>query len=61
MSLKCDICGKGSIWGHNVSHSKRHTSRRWLPNIRKTTIMLGGASRRIKICTRCLRTASKTK
>ncbi|MQY73348.1 MAG: 50S ribosomal protein L28, partial [Dehalococcoidia bacterium] len=28
--MKCDICGKSPQFGHNVSHSKRHTKRRWV-------------------------------
>ncbi|HIC88975.1 MAG TPA: 50S ribosomal protein L28, partial [Anaerolineae bacterium] len=29
---KCEICGKGPQFGHNVSHSMRHTKRKWRPN-----------------------------
>lgn len=50
MSRICKICGKGSITGHNVSHSKRRTKRTWKPNLVKTKI---GNGRRISICTRC--------
>ncbi len=56
---KCEICGKVPGTGHNVSHSKRRTNRTWSPNIQKSTIMLGGARKRISACTRCLRTLSK--
>ncbi|MDP2719421.1 MAG: 50S ribosomal protein L28 [Dehalococcoidia bacterium] len=59
MSRKCDICGKKPSYGSNVSHSKRHTNRRWLPNIHKSTITLDGVGYRVKICTRCMRTATK--
>jgi len=30
---KCEICGKGPQFGHNVSHSKRATNRKFKPNI----------------------------
>lgn len=56
---KCEICGKKPMSGHNVSHSMRHTKRKWKPNIHKTTIFKDGKPRKIKICTRCLRTANK--
>jgi len=59
MSRICDICGKGSQVGHKVSHSKRATNRRWVPNIQTVTIQDGGTTRRINICTRCLRTLNK--
>ena len=56
---KCDICGKGPTFGHNVSHSKRRTNRRWMPNIQKATIEIDGRVRQVSICTRCLRTHNK--
>ena len=56
---KCDVCGKGPQFGHNVSHSKRRTNRMWQPNTHKATIVVKGAARRVNICTRCLRTAAK--
>lgn len=56
----CQICGKGVGYGHNVSHSKRRTNRRWLPNIQKATITIGNAEKSVRICTRCLRTLQKS-
>ncbi|HUV93517.1 MAG TPA: 50S ribosomal protein L28 [Anaerolineae bacterium] len=56
---KCDICGKGPQFGHNVSHSKRRTNRSWLPNIQTVTIMVDGQRKTVKMCTRCLRTRNK--
>ena len=32
---KCSVCGKGVVYGQNVSHSNRKTNRTWKPNIRK--------------------------
>jgi large subunit ribosomal protein L28 len=57
---KCEICGKTPQFGHNVSHSMRHTKRQFKVNIQKTTIVENGKLRKIKVCTRCLRTLSKT-
>lgn len=57
--MKCEICGKVALFGNNVSHSKRHTLRRWLPNIQRTTVMVDGKKTKVAICTRCLRTQSK--
>lgn len=53
---KCDICGKGPQFGHNVSHSMHRTNRRWLPNIQKVTIVVKGQRKRVNMCVRCLRT-----
>ena len=32
---KCSVCGKGVVFGNNVSHSHRKTNRTWKPNIRR--------------------------
>lgn len=56
---KCDICGKISMAGFNVSHSKRHTKRTWSPNIQRHTLVVAGIPARLRICNSCLRTLSK--
>lgn len=35
MSKVCQLTGKRPITGNNVSHSKRRTKRRFLPNVHK--------------------------
>lgn len=35
MSKVCQLTGKRPITGNNVSHSKRRTKRRFLPNLQK--------------------------
>jgi large subunit ribosomal protein L28 len=35
MSKVCQLTGKRPITGNNVSHSKRKTKRRFLPNVHK--------------------------
>ena len=55
MSKVCEICAKGPRSGNNVSHSKRHTKRRFLPNILVKKI--DGA--KTKLCAACLRTSKK--
>ncbi|MDP6141926.1 MAG: 50S ribosomal protein L28 [Dehalococcoidales bacterium] len=57
--MKCDLCGKSAQFGHNVSHSKRHTNRQWLPNIHPATLIIDGQKKRLNLCTRCLRTQRK--
>ena len=57
--MKCDVCGKIGMWGNNVSHSKRRTRTRFMPNIHKLTLTTDGKAKRIGICTRCLRTRHK--
>jgi large subunit ribosomal protein L28 len=47
------------MFGHNISHSKRHTNRQWTPNIHPVTIMVDGQPKKMNLCTRCLRTQHK--
>jgi large subunit ribosomal protein L28 len=56
---KCEICGKGSQFGHKVSHSKKATKRQFKANVQRMRLMIDGKMRRVQICTRCLRTMSK--
>lgn len=55
MSRKCEICGKGQVSGNNVSHSNRHTRRKWNANIQTVRINDNGTVRRANVCTRCIR------
>lgn len=55
MAKVCDICGKGKISGNNVSHSNRHSRRTWTPNLRVVRAIVDNAPKKVKVCTRCLR------
>jgi large subunit ribosomal protein L28 len=59
LASRCQLCGKAPVAGHNVSHSERKTKRRWLPNVQKTKLALGGVEQTVYICTRCMRTLAK--
>ncbi len=52
---KCDICGKGVMFGIKVSHSHRRANRTWKPNIRTVKAVVNGTPKTLKVCTRCLR------
>ncbi|HIM55290.1 MAG TPA: 50S ribosomal protein L28 [Candidatus Latescibacteria bacterium] len=52
---RCELCHRAGQSGNNVSHSKRHTRTRWFTNVQRATIYVDGARRKVKICTRCLR------
>jgi large subunit ribosomal protein L28 len=58
---KCQVCGRGPQFGHNVSHSMRHTKRRWNVNVQRSTVVVDGKPRRMAVCTKCLKTMSKTR
>ncbi len=59
MALKCDNCGKGVMYGHNVSHAKNRTKRLFKPNLHSARIVVSGIGKRLRLCTKCLRRAKK--
>ncbi len=61
MARRCDICGKGVQYGHNVSHAHNLTNRRWLPNLQKVRAKVRGVPQRLTVCTRCLRSGAVAK
>lgn len=61
MSSVCDICDKRPIFGMRVSHSHRRTKRRWNPNIQRIRVQTAGGTRRMNVCTRCIKAGKVTK
>ncbi len=61
MAYKCTVCEKGPAAGKSVSHSKRHTLRRFLPNLQKIRVNLEGTVRRVYVCTACIRSGKVQK
>jgi len=61
MAWKCDLCGKGPLVGNNVSHANNKTKRRWMPNLQQVRVQTPGGARRMRVCTRCLRSGAVVK
>ena len=55
MANYCEICGKGTVTGMNVSHSHLKTKRTWKPNFQRVRAIVDGEVKRVNVCTRCLR------
>jgi len=55
MARVCEICGKGPVFGHNVSHANNKTRKVWLPNLHKVKANKEGRTKRIRVCSRCIR------
>jgi large subunit ribosomal protein L28 len=55
MAHRCEVCGKGPSYGNVVSHANNTRRRRWNANLRSVRALVGGARRRVKVCTTCLR------
>ncbi len=59
MAMKCESCGKGVQYGHNVSHAKNRTRKVFKPNLHVSRVMVEGRSLKKKLCTKCLRMYKK--
>lgn len=61
MPKVCEICGKGPLFGHSVSHSHKASKKKWKPNLQHIKARTNSGVRRIWVCTRCLRSGRVTK
>ncbi|HET9946716.1 MAG TPA: 50S ribosomal protein L28 [Patescibacteria group bacterium] len=55
MAMKCMNCGKGVMYGHNVSHAKNRTRKIFKPNLHSARVKMGQSMVSVKLCTKCLR------
>jgi len=55
MGQSCSFCGKKPSVGQNVSHANNKTRRRFLPNLKQVRARIGETVRRVRVCTRCIR------
>lgn len=61
MAQRCEVCGKGPAFGRNISHAHNVTPRRFNPNLQTVRAMVNGGVRRVRVCTRCIRSNKITK
>jgi len=74
MSRVCEICGKRTRVGKNVSRrglpkkkggigikTTAKTKRRFFPNLQKVRAIVNGGVKRIRVCTQCLRSGKVIK
>jgi len=61
MAKRCEVCNKGPVVGRNISHAHNVTHRRFNPNLQRIRTVMGGVQRRLRVCTRCLRSGKVTK
>lgn len=55
MAKCCEICGKKPVMGRRVSHAHNVSARRFEPNLQEVRALVNGGPKRIRVCTRCLR------
>lgn len=59
MASRCELTGKGSQTGNNVSFSLRRTKRRFKPNLQKKTFTVDGHKITLTLSTQAIRTLKK--
>ncbi len=55
MAQICAVCGKGPRFGNNISHANNVSRRRWNVNLRPVKAKVGAGSRRLRVCTSCIK------
>ena len=55
MPKQCEVCGKTPVVGRIHSHANNVRARRFEPNLQLVRAMINGGIRRIRVCTRCIR------
>jgi large subunit ribosomal protein L28 len=61
MAYQCEVCSKKRLVGNNISHSNIKTKMQQRPNLQRVHAIVDGVRRRIRVCTRCLRSGLVTK
>lgn len=61
MSRACDICGKGIMFGNQVSHAHNLSRRIWQPNLQRVRVMVDGKPVRLRVCANCLKSGRVVK
>jgi large subunit ribosomal protein L28 len=61
MAKQCEMCGKKTVFGRNVSHAHNVTSRTWEPNLQRVRALIENKVKHVRVCTRCLRSGKIVK
>lgn len=61
MAKRCEICDKGPVVGRTISHAHNVRPRRFEPNLQTVRALVNGGVRRLRVCTRCLRSGKAVK
>jgi len=61
MPMQCYVCEKSPIFGHTISHAHNVRPRKFYPNLQNVKIIEKGTIKRVRICTRCLRSGKVQK
>jgi large subunit ribosomal protein L28 len=49
------VCGRGPQFGNKISHANNVTKRRWNLNLQSVRAVIKGSTKRLRVCTSCIR------
>ena len=61
MAKECEICHRGPQFGNRISHAHNVTKRRWNINLQSVRALVNGGSKRMRVCTACIRSGKVQK
>ncbi|MBS3740395.1 50S ribosomal protein L28 [Candidatus Bipolaricaulota bacterium] len=61
MANKCEICGKGTSFGNNVSNSNQRSRRTRKPNLQRVKVWEDGKKVKKTVCTDCIKSGKVKK
>jgi large subunit ribosomal protein L28 len=61
MAKTCEICGKTPAYGRIISHAHNVRARRFDVNLQRVKALINGSVKRVRACTRCIRSNKVTK
>ena len=61
MAKRCEVCDKGPMVSRKVSHAHNVSSRRFEPNLQRVRVSVNGGTKRMRVCTRCIRSQKVVK
>ena len=61
--MRCEICGKTTVFGNKVAHDRMYvngrTPKKIKPNLHSMKLQTPPGVKKVKLCTRCMRTLRK--
>lgn len=61
MARRCTICGRGAQSGSSISHAHNVTKRKFKINLQNVRAKVDGKTKKILVCTKCLRSGKVRK
>ena len=55
MAKRCELCGRGPLYGNSISHAHNVRRRRWNVNLRVVRAVVDGVRKRVRVCADCIR------